>query len=129
MTKLKLTGNWPEWMDQTEARIINRLITAILARGLKVRVWDGEEWATDLTDDRATIQKETHATEATVFVVYRDTRFMEGVEVQPQPWQRIGAFVLIHGNGEDVISDYSWDETLDGIETLMEDIFKEAVPE
>lgn len=97
-------AQWPQHMDPTEGRICNRVLTAILAhpRNLFVRVFDGEEWATDWTRDRATIQRETAATDMTRWFLMSCTTPEGGAA------RRLGSILLIHGNAEDVISDASW---------------------
>lgn len=98
MVKQKVPGSFPAHMDPAEARIVNNLITKMLGRGGEIRVRDYEEpddVFVDWTRDRVAIQKETNATCGTVY----DFRF-EGDN-------RLGSVLLIHGNGEDVISDIS----------------------
>lgn len=110
ITKITLRGHWPKHMDETEARIINRLISSILEAGYLIRVREGEEGEVLLQPSltRTAIQRETAATGVTVYDVMGDTRFQEGMPLSLQKWERIGSIVLIHGNGEDVISDASW---------------------
>ena len=83
-----------EYLPKDEIAPINALITRILEAGHHIAVHDGEEYATGPTRDRALIQKETCETEMTVYVVLDQGKYL-------------GQFVLIHGNGEDVISDAS----------------------
>jgi hypothetical protein len=78
-----------------EAEIINRLITAILNHGYCISVYDGEEYALERSYNQAAIQEETSATDETTYRMYS----REG--------DYKGFFWLIHGNGEDVISDHS----------------------
>ncbi|PCD76765.1 hypothetical protein CLN94_06570 [Pseudothioclava arenosa] len=110
-------GQFPHWMDKTEARIANKLLTAILSdKELFVRVYDGEDWVTEWTRDRAAIQRETAQTEVTRYYIAR----------QPEGGgaQRVGSFLLIHGNGEDVLSDGSWNPRCDGAEAFIDGMWK-----
>lgn len=107
--------HFPKHMDATEAKIANRLLTAILRHpDLLVRVFDGEEWSTDWTRDRAAIQRETAATDMTRYSI---TRLADNGAAR-----RLGSILLIHGNGEDVISDYSWNTKVDAVEALLDEV-------
>lgn len=90
--------NFPTWIDAEEGRIINKLFSAILANPeeLHARIYDGEEFATHWTRDRKTLKAATAQTDYTVLHI-RDER------------RTIGVITLIHGNGPDVISDWSQD--------------------
>ncbi|WP_444668375.1 hypothetical protein [Cereibacter changlensis] len=107
--------SYPAHMNPTEAKIINQLITTILDAGHLIRVFDGEEYASDWTGDRAEIQKQTAATDYTVFQV-----------ADAAGRERIGTITLIHGNGTDVISDWSWKQSIEGSEALMDALVKPA---
>jgi hypothetical protein len=96
-------ADYPTHMPVIERRICDRLITEITRRGYFIRVFDGEDYATTRTQNKDDIRAETSATDVTVYEVYdRDPGRTFSM------WRRIGNFVLIHGNGEDVLSDYSW---------------------
>jgi len=90
--------HFPDHLGKIESRIINRLISAILDAGYSIRVGEGEEGErlTRPTRHRPTIQSETAATCITLFDI------MQGDA------ERLATIVLIHGNGEDVISDVSY---------------------
>ena len=91
----KRVGQFPVWIDPTEAAIINKLITAIKAENLLMRVYDGEAFATAWTSSRKTIQAMCAQTDYTVLHLKEE-------------WDApVGTVTLIHGNGEDVISDWS----------------------
>lgn len=94
--------HFPAHMSATEKTICNRLFKAILADAgnLHMRIYDGEDWATDWTRDLSKVRPEIHATDATrVFLM----------AVSPTgAATRIGSILLIHGNEEDLISDASW---------------------
>lgn len=90
------TGHFPDWIDATEARIINKLITAILKAGYQARIYDGEEIACHWTSSRKTLQQHTAQTDETT------------LHLRAGPEGRtLGTITLIHGNHEDVISDAS----------------------
>jgi hypothetical protein len=91
-------AQFPEYMDKTESVICNKLISAILSKGHFVRVYDGTEFATRWTQDRKEIQRETAATDCTWYVVGT----MDKEKGKPT---RIGSYMLVHGNIEDVVSD------------------------
>ena len=86
-------GHFPQWLDKKEARIINKLITAAKKRGFCMKLHDGEDYATNWTSSRKTVQKATAQTDETAMYLAD-----EGMSY-------IGGFVLIHGNGDEVISD------------------------
>lgn len=123
MTKIKLRSSFPEWLDPTEAKIINRLITLILQSdpGYAIKVLDYEEGDTlyPKTRDRASIQRETAATGGTIFEVWQDTRFRPG-EVFTTKWVPIARIYLIHGNGEDVIRYAAWSSKTPEVEALID---------
>jgi hypothetical protein len=95
--------HYPDHMQETEQRIVSKLLDTLLANGVHVRVFDGEEYATDFTEDRATIERETNATDVTVYEL-RLHRDGDNGAVN----QYLGSITLIHGNDVDVISDYAW---------------------
>jgi len=108
--------HFPTWMDADEARIANKLINAILRNGYRVRVHDGEEIATHVTSNRATIKAATAATDMTIYQLYRDLDAVQS--------ERFGSITLIHGNGPDLISDCSGVDAaaLDLIEAICDEV-------
>ena len=111
--------HFPAHLSKTEAAIINKLITAILERpNLMARVYDGEEWATEWTRNRSTMQQEIAATDETrIYITALDKN---GAAT------RIGSILLIHGNDEDVISDASWNPKHPYAEPTIDTLCKEA---
>jgi hypothetical protein len=97
---------YPDYMNLVEAKIIDGVIDRALARGLVISVYDGEEYPIVRSTDKAAIQAETAATDETVYVLRNGT-------------ERIGSVTFIHGNGPDVLSDYSWNDKVDGNEAIM----------
>lgn len=107
-------SSFPEHMSKIEQGISNKLLTRILKHpdNLFVRVYDGEEWATEWTRDREVIQRETAATDATRYFIMRVSETGAAT--------RIGSVLLIHGNEDDVISDGSWNTKVEGAEALID---------
>lgn len=85
---------FPAHLDPIEARIITKIIDSALAQGYLLCIYDGEERSDFITSDRGMIESEIAATDQTTLCFYR------------APEDFIGAVLLIHGNGADVISDY-----------------------
>lgn len=115
------TSAYPEWMDADEKTVCGALLTSILGEGYLVRVYEGEEGEamTKITTDRMAIEKETAASGITLWRVY---------EERTETHSYVGTAVLIHGNGVDVISDFSAPngELLDRMEKLGEEAQKVA---
>lgn len=80
-----------------ERRIISALLSDAKGSGLLVSVHDGEEWAVPLTSDYAAARRAFGATGETLL------RFASGAADALV----LGSVWLIHGNGVDVIADYS----------------------
>lgn len=113
-------GEFPVHMDKVEAQIVNRLLTYTLGHPdvLMVRVYDGEEWATEWTRSRAEIQREVAATDMTRLFI---------MKVNPNgAAHRMGSILLVHGNVEDVVSDGSWNPKQEGAEALINAIMAAA---
>jgi hypothetical protein len=77
-----------------EKRIITQAAKSLIEAGYSVRVFDGEEFATEKTTDLKTIMAEVFATEETYFYAYQGDTYG-------------GCVWFIHGNGSDVITDNS----------------------
>lgn len=108
-------SHFPEWVPASERAIINGVITRAFKAGLSISVYDGEEWALNRSQDRAAIQRETAATDETVYMLREVVSDL-----------RIGKVWFVHGNGEDVLSDYSWNADLTEVnaEAIMAEICK-----
>lgn len=117
--------SFPSWMPGNEGRIINRFITSALDAGLWLMTVDGEtgEPMTPKTRKRGVIQRECAATGITVLGVYRDNTVKtdKGVRLD-----KVGDVVFIHGNGVDVLSDFSWPAKLPENEAEMERLVEPA---
>ena len=92
--------NFPKWLSSIEAKIIDRVITEALAKGLVISVYDGEEYPVKRSADRSKIQSEVGQTDLTTLVL----RHPNG--------DHAGSVLLIHGNDEDVICDHSDNELM-----------------
>lgn len=85
-----------------ERQIIDAILDAALSRGLVVSVYDGEEWALSGSDSRPAIAANVGATG------YTTLRFRDPARVdQHGKPASVGSVFLVHGNGCDVIADYS----------------------
>lgn len=102
--KQEAAGGFPSWIDYTESRIINKLYSAILKAGYQARIFDGEQTVCHWTSSRKELQRHTAQTEQTTLHI-REGRKTESPAELPAS---LGTITLIHGNGEDVISDCSF---------------------
>ncbi len=93
---------YPEHLDKTERRIISTILREAL-HDCDVSVHDGEEWAVRHSTNLAEITREIAATDCTTLRFYR----------KDAP---VGSVLLVHGNGCDVIADYTASEAM---ETLL----------
>ena len=85
-----------------ERQIIDAILDAALGRGLLVSVHDGEEWALTGSDSRPAIAADVGATDCTTLRFHDPARF----DQHGKP-ASVGSVFLVHGNGSDVIADYS----------------------
>jgi len=84
-----------------EAAICYAVAASAVKRGLLVSVYDGEEWSLKLSSCLDAIGEVVGITDETT-LLFRDPAAL--VDCQPR---RVGKVLLVHGNGADVISDYS----------------------
>lgn len=96
-------GNFPDYLWLDEAEIVDALIKAVLKRGLRISVHNGEEWAVKQSTDEAEIQREIAATDYT------------GLRLRNADKEYVGFFDLIHGNRAHVVSDFSDNHLCDEI--------------
>ncbi|RWN60173.1 hypothetical protein [Mesorhizobium sp.] len=87
---------FPSYMRPAEQKIVGALIKKALGLGYLVSVYDGEEWPVKKSDDFAKITAEIAATDSTEFVFRK-----------AEDGSKIGWLMLVHGNDEDVICDYT----------------------
>jgi hypothetical protein len=79
---------------QIETRIIGLLIDDAIAAGYTLGVWDGQETVLKHSTDKAVIFDKLFSVGEEHLLVYKDKK-------------RVGAVFLVHGNGGDVVADYS----------------------
>lgn len=91
-----------QYLPHDERQIIDAILDAALSRGLVVSVYDGEEWALTGSDSRPAIVREVGATDCTT-LRFRDPARLDE---RGKP-ASVGSVFLVHGNGCDVIADYS----------------------
>ena len=87
-----------EYLTKGEARIARKLIKAILARGLTVTVFDGEETTLARSKDSSAILAAMGTTDCDTLTARNDSG------------ERVACFMLIYGNAEDgseLIADHS----------------------
>lgn len=84
-----------------ERQIITAILDAAALSDFLVSVYDGEEWALTASDSRPAIAAVVGATDCTTL---RFRRRRLGVDGRPSS---VGSVFLVHGNGCDVIADYS----------------------
>lgn len=87
---------FPNHMRADEQKIVEALIRKALDKGYTISVFDGVEWALRASTDFEVISAEINATDIT------QLRFRVA-----ETRVRVGDVLLIHGNGEDVVSDCS----------------------
>lgn len=88
--------------DADERRIVTKLVGLLLADGMHLRVFDGGGYATGWTTDAATILGNIAHTDEAHLMVGKPSSPDRAVTMIAD---EIGSFLLIFGNGEDVISD------------------------
>lgn len=85
-----------------ERQIISALLDDAASAGFVVSVYDGEEWALKVSASRSDIAANVGATDETTL------RFRDPSRLDPHgKAATVGQVFLVHGNGCDVISDYS----------------------
>jgi hypothetical protein len=97
-----------EALRQPERRIVERLVNRAAESNYLVSVWDGEEYAIKFESDPQKVMREMASTD------------MDKLIIRDKEKQRIGTVFLVYGNGEDVVSDYSWSAKYPQSEQLME---------
>lgn len=108
-----MTNRLQDRIGATEARLVRHLVARILRKGYAIDAREGE----NPMEARVRVQSDEvirHIghTEVTVLDVYRQ-------QTDSKP---LGYFILIHGNGCDVISDFSAVAELDAIWAEIEPI-------
>ena len=107
--------SFPTYLDPVERKIINRVIKQALANGWLISVFDGEEYPVKYSREYGKITAEVAATDETRLVIRAADR------------AKLGTVLFIHGNGEDVLSDYSWVESGEAsTKEAMDELCKEG---
>ena len=83
-----------QYATATEARIARKIVKDALANGWSISVYDGEEWTLMRS------AKQIEILEAMCSTDMDTLRFHDGYEA-------IGSVLLIWGNDEDIVSDYT----------------------
>lgn len=78
-----------------EKKIVGRLVTDILATGVTVSIYDGEEFALEDSNDEAAIYAALSSTDT------------DRIYVHDLSHKRVGWILLVWGNDVDIISDYT----------------------
>ncbi len=99
---------WNEWVPMIERRIIGHAIRTILVQGLNIAVYDGEDFALKASTDADDIIGVIGDTDISIFNIHNSTGFLTGY------------IVFIHGNREDVLSDYSMGDEIEKIVARIE---------
>lgn len=114
-------GRFAAHIDRMEIAICNRLIASALnhPKGLTLRAWDGEEWAGEWTSEAAIIREQIgHTCETSLCL-----RLPAEPGAGPRP---LGTILLVHGNGDDLIANWSWSERAPDSEAIMAAIVAHA---
>lgn len=82
-------------IEQIERKIIGRLMRAILDAGHCISVNDGEEWVLKMSTSQTKIMGAMFSTDEDFW------------RVRNTAGESLGVIHFVHGNGNDVISDYS----------------------
>lgn len=90
---------YPDWLTGIERDVIDDLIREALMQGARISVYDGEEWALSRSTDYRRITSEIAATDETTICLRKPD--------ETGALRRIGTVFLVHGNGAEVVSDYT----------------------
>lgn len=93
---------YPKHMLDDEKTIVDKIIRKALDADLYVSVEDGMQWALRFSRDYEAITAEVAATDVTLL---RFRKLVDSAGKIERPL--LGDVVLIHGNGKDVVHDYT----------------------
>lgn len=93
----------------TEAAIISAVIDHAMKHDMTISVFDGEEWQLRQSNDPDAIRNVVAVSDETFFR-FRLAKFKP----------HVGSVTFIHGNGEDVLSDYGWNQDFDNSQPKMD---------
>lgn len=93
-----------------EREVIGAILDVSFAAAFFVSVFDGEEWSLVMSDDRSAVEELIGATDSTT-LLFRSSAKLDD---EGMPYN-IGSVGLVHGNGCDVISDYTDNVAIAGL--------------
>ena len=93
-------------IGKTEARIIKMVAEKAIGFGWSVSVGDGEEWPLKKSKDLDSIFAEVGHTDETHFQFFREDA------VVGSGYEKVGWVWFVHGNDEDVVTDYTDNERI-----------------
>lgn len=93
-------------MPKAEQAIVRKVLKAVLAAGYSVRVHDGEE-----LHPMTMVESEAWNALGNTDI---DRLYIHAGE------PRVGSILFVWGNGEDIVSDYSWNEAYPDSEVIVE---------
>lgn len=90
-----------EHLPSDERRVIAAVLDEAARLGLRVSVWDGEEWVLKASDNFAAVRREIGASDTTTLRFRAASIGTDGRRAS------VGSVFLVHGNGADVLADWS----------------------
>lgn len=96
-----------KYASEGEAKVARALVAEILSRNLKVAVYDGEAWATKITNDEQTILEALCSTGEDMIYVFEGEEKIKKV-----------VFWLVYGNADDgseLLADWTENELANSI--------------
>ena len=100
-----------------ERAVIRRACRDLIAEGYALRLWDGEAWATERTQDVDAIMAAVHATDEDTLYVYKAS------DKTSSGWAKFSYLFLVYGNaGYEVIADHGTNiaEALKGTDAFVD---------
>jgi len=110
-TAQTIAARLPRHLDRCERAVVGQLVADILAAGLDIAIFDGENWSLPRSREAGAIAGAIAATDESTLVI-RDPQARANGRLG-----LVGSVYLVHGEGADVIADYTdWP----GMEPLVE---------
>lgn len=100
-TAQTIAARLPRHLDRCERAVVGQLVADILAAGLDIGIFDGEEISLHRSREAGAIAAAIAATDETTLVI-RDARARDNGRLG-----LVGSVYLVHGEGADVIADYT----------------------
>ena len=98
-------------LEGIEREIVSTLVDDALQAGLLVSVFDGEEYSVKRSADRAAISEGIGATDETT-LLFRDPAIKAEGSNRPEA---VGSVFLVHGNGSDVLANWTDNDRTNGL--------------